>query len=377
MTQIAISRSTSRTTSRPTGASVLGQEIIAEIVFKSSGSFVLPSTVMRRLSDEDHDPETELDIVRGLKPHGKTSPFALLDELYLEILRQQRDQGFLKTFLALLVGRSSSKTRDLYKDEAMLMNVSDEELRIKLRKMRSLLKFEPFIDVHSTSFLDFLQDSFRSGHYHVCEQGGLKRYSQLIVDSVVRYVSMAIEHPDFHETCRSSPEFKYILRRYPPRIVLPVEDWQEALRPLLDLQDKLLKMLKPQSCRVIQVMRDLLLHLVTLKGESHPIAAVDAAESNMNETVTEWSPALVTEAQQNIPENDFESSLSVLLSCLQKTNSMVADGAIIDRMSSLLAFDYAETAARVWSISDAQKLIDIIGLVSCQGHFQCGSLSFA
>ncbi|KAM6499188.1 hypothetical protein JOM56_004696 [Amanita muscaria] len=110
-------------------------------------------------------------------------------------------------------------------------------------------------------------------------------------------------------------------------------------------------------------MRDLLLHLVILQGRSHTITAAQALESNMNETVTEWSPALVTEAQQNIPEKDLDSCLSVLLSCLRKTDLvMVVDGAIIDRMFSLLAFDYAETAARVQTISDAQKLIDVIDL---------------
>ncbi|KIL60410.1 hypothetical protein M378DRAFT_168146 [Amanita muscaria Koide BX008] len=43
-------------------------------------------------------------------------------------------------------------------------------------------------------------------------------------------------------------------------------------------------------------------------------------------------------------------------------------------MSSLLAFDYAETAARVRSISDAQKLIDLIVLLNNNECFlsQCG-----
>ncbi|KIL56801.1 hypothetical protein M378DRAFT_437935 [Amanita muscaria Koide BX008] len=36
---------------------------------------------------------------------------------------------------------------------------------------------------------------------------------------------------------------------------------------------------------------------------------------------------------------------------------------VIERMSSLLAFDYAETVARVRSVVEAQKLIDIIDLL--------------
>ncbi|KAM6499610.1 hypothetical protein JOM56_005118 [Amanita muscaria] len=146
-----------------------GQEIIEEIVFKSSGNFILASTLIRFIGDEDYSAVSQLDIVRKLKPHGTMSPFALLDELYLEILKQQRDQEFLKTFLALFVGRTSIKEFTLHKDDAMLMNVSVKELHIKLRRMRSLLKFKPFIDVYHKSFLDFLQDSSRSGQYHLSD----------------------------------------------------------------------------------------------------------------------------------------------------------------------------------------------------------------
>ncbi|KIL60403.1 hypothetical protein M378DRAFT_168132 [Amanita muscaria Koide BX008] len=257
----------------------------------------------------------------------------------------------------------------------MLMNVSEKELHTKLRKMRSLLKLEPFIDVYHKSFLDFLQDSSRSGQYHVSKQVGLKRYLELVVDSVVRHVSMAIERPNRHETCCFSPNFKSIVQDYPPKIELPVEDWQSALKPLLDLQDKLLNTSKPKPCRVAQLMRDLLLHLVLLQRRSHHIAATHVPESNMNETVTGWICPPITKATQNIPETDLNSCPSALLSYHQETNSiMVVDEAIIDRMSSLLAFDYAETAARVRSISDAQKLIDLIDLLNNNKSFlsQCG-----
>jgi hypothetical protein len=53
---------------------------------------------------------------------------------------------------------------------------------------------------------------------------------------------------------------------------------------------------------------------------------------------------------------------------------MVVDSAIIDCMSSLLAFDYSAAARRVRSVPDAQILIDLVDLVSCQVHFQYGEL---
>ncbi|KIL55446.1 hypothetical protein M378DRAFT_596859 [Amanita muscaria Koide BX008] len=111
-----------------------------------------------------------------------------------------------------------------------------------------------------------------------------------MVDSVVRHVSMATEqrHRSSHDRCRSSPGFKFVVSKYPPGIDLPVEDWQEALKPLLDLQDKLLKTSKPWSCRVTRVMRDLLLSLMFLQRISYPIAAAQVPESNIKETVTKW-----------------------------------------------------------------------------------------
>ncbi|KIL61772.1 hypothetical protein M378DRAFT_821196 [Amanita muscaria Koide BX008] len=304
------------------------------------------------------------------------SPFALLDELYLEILNRQLDPDFVKTFLALLVGRSSVQGVNLHKDDAILMNVSEKELHIKLRRMRSLLKFKPFIDVYHKSFLDFLQDSSRSGLYRVSKQGGQKRYLELIVDSVVRHVSMAIEQPDCHETCHSSPQFQSVVRTYPSHIDLPVEDWQEALKSLLDFQDKLLNTSKPQPCYVTQAMRDLLLQLAVLQRDSHPITAAEVPLSVTNATVTETSALLVKEARQNVVENDLDSCLSLLLSCLPKTNSvLVVDAAIIDHMTSLLAFDYTEVAAGVRSVSNAQRMIDVIGLLTNNETFlsQCGA----
>ncbi|KIL70928.1 hypothetical protein M378DRAFT_155877 [Amanita muscaria Koide BX008] len=95
----------------------------------------------------------------------------------------------------------------------------------------------------------------------------------------------------------------------------------------------------------------------------------------MNETVTEQSPTLVTEIGQNILENDLDRCLYVLLSRLQKTNSVLAiDTVITECMSSLLVFDSSETVARVRSVTDAQKLIDIIDLLTNNQTFlsQCG-----
>ncbi|KAM6496308.1 hypothetical protein JOM56_009014 [Amanita muscaria] len=87
-----------------------GKKKIHIIVCKSSGNFIYAFTVIQFVDDKDNIATTQLDIVLNLKPIQTMSPFAALDQLYLEILRGHPDQGFLKTFLALWVVRSSIRT---------------------------------------------------------------------------------------------------------------------------------------------------------------------------------------------------------------------------------------------------------------------------
>ncbi|KIL58959.1 hypothetical protein M378DRAFT_169940 [Amanita muscaria Koide BX008] len=218
-------------------------EIINDIVYKSSGNFIFASLIIRFIGDPYCLAKTQLEIFLNMKPPKTMSPFAILDQLFLEILRRVPDQEFLKGYLALLLARISvpSDYGELYKDDAVLMHVSEEELHANLHRMHSLLKFEPGIDLHHKSFLDFLNDSSRSGQYHIGKQSGIKGYLEVFVDSLVRYASAVIEQPNPHHAPHFTPRFRSIIKDYPPKIELPVNEWQEVTQPLLDLQDKLLQ----------------------------------------------------------------------------------------------------------------------------------------
>ncbi|KIL62486.1 hypothetical protein M378DRAFT_28954, partial [Amanita muscaria Koide BX008] len=63
-----------------------GPAVIQNIIYKSSGNFILASVVIKVVGDEDSMPEDQLAIILNLKPPDRMSPFAVLDELYLEIL---------------------------------------------------------------------------------------------------------------------------------------------------------------------------------------------------------------------------------------------------------------------------------------------------
>ncbi|KIL58956.1 hypothetical protein M378DRAFT_285071 [Amanita muscaria Koide BX008] len=252
-----------------------GPKIIRDIVYKSSGNFIFASLVIRFVSDPYCFAQTQLEIVLNMKPPKTMSPFAILDQLFLEILTRVPDQEFLKRYLALLVARISvsSGYGDLHQDDAVLMHVSKQELHANLRRMRSLLRFDPVIDVHHKSFLDFLYDSSRSGQYHIRIQSGIRGYLEVFVDSLVRYASAVIEQPNPHNAPHFMPNFRTMITGYPLKIELPVKEWQEVTEPLLDLQDKLLQLpnfasawdlLPCDQCTIFHLLRELLhigLHL--------------------------------------------------------------------------------------------------------------------
>ncbi|KIL56000.1 hypothetical protein M378DRAFT_53118, partial [Amanita muscaria Koide BX008] len=63
-----------------------GQEIIDDIIYKSSGNFIFASLVIRFVGDPDFFAKTQLEIVLNMKLPTTMSPFAILDQLFLEIL---------------------------------------------------------------------------------------------------------------------------------------------------------------------------------------------------------------------------------------------------------------------------------------------------
>ncbi|KAM6492946.1 hypothetical protein JOM56_011080, partial [Amanita muscaria] len=173
-----------------------GQEVIATLVFQSSGQFVYASTIIKYAGDEFESAVARLNVILGLKLCTGNLPFAELDALYTEILQRQPDQDFLREFLAIVVACSTIYQENLHEDYAMLLGLDKKELDRKLRGMHSLLKCKPLIDVHHKSFHDFLQDPSRSGEYHVSKHFANRRYMEMITDSLVKAATKAMEQPD-------------------------------------------------------------------------------------------------------------------------------------------------------------------------------------
>ena len=79
-------------------------EEVEGLVQKSSGQFIYASTVVKFIDSYRHWPPDRLDIIFGISPRGKTTPFAEIDSLYLHILPSASDNidRALEIFAVLL-----------------------------------------------------------------------------------------------------------------------------------------------------------------------------------------------------------------------------------------------------------------------------------
>ncbi|KIL54358.1 hypothetical protein M378DRAFT_174292 [Amanita muscaria Koide BX008] len=296
-----------------------GSRKMEELVLRASGQFAYASLVIRYAGDEDFSAKTQLDIILGLRSPTTTSPFKHLDELYLKILQRHPDQDFLTNFLTLFLTflRIGSNFGDLHKDYSLLMNVSEEEFHIKLRKLRSVFKFEPDIDVHHRSFLEFLQGPSRSGQYHIKEVAA-RRYLELITQSLVRYVTED-PHNNRHEVCHFRPEFGMLVHAVPLKVLLAVNGWQEVLQPLLIVWNNLpnfspdSNFLSCDECTGFRIIRYLLFNVMFFEETFDHICPSSMSNTHKASRPVTFFPPLVPEAGGNTLEQGLKGCLTSLL----------------------------------------------------------------
>jgi len=121
-------------------------DVIESLVHKSSGHFLYAAMVIKFITHEYSSALSQLDIILKPRPYDSESPFATLDDLYIDVLQRQIPQDFLKDFLVVLVTRSIVSGLSAV-DDTLLLNVDRSELHRRLRGMRSLLKVETGLDI--------------------------------------------------------------------------------------------------------------------------------------------------------------------------------------------------------------------------------------
>jgi len=170
------------------------EEDIDRLVEKSSGQFIYVSTVMKFLRSPRHWPPDRLAIIFGIMPRGKSTPFAEMDALCLNILasadenlpealeiftflllfRHERlhlTPTFVTSFLSHRLGELTSILSDLHSIIAVPTSPAEEHM--------------PLHFYHS-SLGDCLLDHSRSGDDFFIDSGlGHRKIAMLIMDKLI------------------------------------------------------------------------------------------------------------------------------------------------------------------------------------------------
>ncbi|KAF7328943.1 putative nwd2 protein [Mycena venus] len=150
-------------------------EILNHLVEKSSGYFIYASTVIKFVDDKYSRPTERLSVIHSLSATQHDTPFAALDQLYIQIL-------------SLVPVRFHSTLRDILQCTIMvnleltpaqldrLFDLEPGDVQLILRSLHSVLKVpadSETISVHHASFLDFLRDQQRSSVFHISPENGM------------------------------------------------------------------------------------------------------------------------------------------------------------------------------------------------------------
>ena len=164
---------------------------VERLVQKSSGQFIYASTIIKFIDSQHHWPPDRLDIVFGISPRGKTTPFAEIDSLYSHILTSASDNivCVLKIFAVLLfLHYRDLKITPLFIES--FLSLRGEVFTI-LSDLHSIIAV-PSADERDiplrffhTSLVDFLTDHSRSGDTFFLDSGVCHRN---IVNRIIKHI---------------------------------------------------------------------------------------------------------------------------------------------------------------------------------------------
>lgn len=173
------------------------ENVVLDIVRKSSGQFIFAATVMRFLANSPASPAYSLEKVQGLRPPRHSSPFSELDAVYTYILLQAEDKqavrDILFTHLLLQRGENSPKSVRMYHLAPVVLATLGYDIHnidSYLADLTAVLKFDhrtyKLIFYHA-SLTDFLRDGSRSGEFHVDLAALATAYAPTFFSEITNY----------------------------------------------------------------------------------------------------------------------------------------------------------------------------------------------
>lgn len=168
----------------PSCASLLpswpSKDDVERLVLRSSGQFIYAATVIKFIDSHRHLPPDRLDIIFGILPRGKTTPFAEMDALYSHILVAASDNidKALDIFIVLLFFRSRyPNRRPTIQFLESFLSYRPGEVLMVLSDLHSIISVPPPgeqdmpVQFFHASLEDFFIDHSRSGQSFFLDPG--------------------------------------------------------------------------------------------------------------------------------------------------------------------------------------------------------------
>ena len=177
-------------------------EGVQRLVQKSSGQFIYASTVIKFIDSHRHWPPDRLDIIFGISPCGKTTPFAEIDSFYLHILTSASDN--IKTALEIFAVVLFLHHRDLEITPRFIesfLSLREGEVFMILSDLHSIISVpspneqDSPLRLFHASLGDFLTDRSRSGDTFFLDSGVCHRN---IVNRIIRQLMNPASGSYFH-----------------------------------------------------------------------------------------------------------------------------------------------------------------------------------
>jgi len=151
---------------------------VERLVQKSSGQFIYASTVIKFIDSHRYWPPDRLDIIFGLSPRGKTTPFAEIDSLYLHILTfASENMEMALNIFAILFFLQHQDLPSTPQFIESFLSLREGEIFTVLSDLHSIIAVplaqERYLPLHlfHASLGDFLTDHSRCGDAFFLDSG--------------------------------------------------------------------------------------------------------------------------------------------------------------------------------------------------------------
>ncbi len=128
--------------------------------------FINAAVVVIFVAMPSANPSTQLEIVRGLRPAGRATPFAELDALYRHIFSEVDDIKTVLRFLAYRIVSSYPSMKKVF----YFFDIAEGDAESVLAPLTSVLRYDAELDsifLNHASLTDFLQDKGRSQYFYI------------------------------------------------------------------------------------------------------------------------------------------------------------------------------------------------------------------